>query len=297
MLGIVYRAIAGYILKKARLTRATGETGAVTLIQRFWSALNLNVHLHMLVLDGAYLPGTQPLVFGRITAPSANELQALVERIAARVGRALERKGLLVRDCENSYLALDPAAGGAMDDLLGHSITYRVAMGPRSGQKVFTLQTVPAQPPEDHRKGVAQAAGFSLHAGIGIEAEARSKLERLVRYVSRPAIAEDRLALTAQGDVRLQLKTADRDGTTYLILEPLDFLARLTALVPPPRIHLTRYHGIFAPASALRGAITPAGSGRGARRKAEPTAPPIAKHVSMTWMQRLKRVFATVRPA
>jgi hypothetical protein len=83
-----------------------------------------------------------------------------------------------------------------------------------------------------------------------------------------------------------------RAGTTHLILEPLDFLARLTALVPPPRIHLTRYHGIFAPASALRAAITPAGRGRGARRKAEPTEPPIAKHVSMTWMQRLKRVFA-----
>ena len=251
----------------------------------------------MLFFDGAYLTGTKPPVFRRIGAPSAKELQALVEQIAKRIGRALERKGLLVRDCENSYLTFDPASGGPMDDLIGNSITYRVAMGPRAGQKVFTLQTVPAEPPEEQKKGVAQAAGFSLHAGIGIEADARGKLERLVRYVSRPAIAEDRLALTAQGDVRLQLKTAYRDGTTHLILEPLDFLARLTALVPPPRIHLTRYHGIFAPASALRGAITPAGSGRGARRKAEPTAPPIAKHVSMTWMQRLKRVFATVRPA
>jgi hypothetical protein len=64
--------------------------------------------------------------------------------------------------------------------LLGHSISYRVAVGPRSGQKVFTLQSVPAREGEA-RKGVAQYAGFSLHAGIGVEAERRGKLERLAR--------------------------------------------------------------------------------------------------------------------
>ena len=65
VLGIVYRTISAYVLKKARLTRASGATGAVTLIQRFGSALNLNIHFHLLVLDGAYLVGTEPLVFRR----------------------------------------------------------------------------------------------------------------------------------------------------------------------------------------------------------------------------------------
>ncbi len=60
VLGIVYRTISAHILKKARLTRSTGAMGAVTLIQRFGSALNLNVHFHMLVLDGAYLVDTEP---------------------------------------------------------------------------------------------------------------------------------------------------------------------------------------------------------------------------------------------
>jgi ribosomal protein S27E len=290
VLGIVYRAIAGHILKQARLTRATGATGAVTLIQRFGSALNLNVHFHMLFLDGAYLTDTKPPVFRRIPAPSAAELEALVRRIAERIGRALERKGLLVRDCENAYLSLDPAAAGPMDDLLGHSITYRVAMGPRAGQKVFTLQSVPGQSAEAPQKGLAQAAGFSLHAGIGIEADARTKLERLCRYVSRPAVAEERLGLTERGDVHLQLKTPYRDGSTHIILDPLDCLARLAALVPPPRMHLTRYHGVFAPHHALRAAITPAGRGRGARRGSPER--PVEKHVAMTWAQRLKRVFA-----
>src|SRR5881394_1615044 len=178
VLGIVYRAISGYVLRKARLTHANGQTGAVTLIQRFGSALNLNIHFHMLFLDGAYLTNTRPPVFRRIGAPSAGELQDLLERIAERIGRALERKGLLARDCENSYLTLDPASGGAMDDLIAHSITYRVAMGLRSGQKVFALQSVPAGPLEEQRRGVAQAAGFSLDAGIVIEAEQRGAHSR-----------------------------------------------------------------------------------------------------------------------
>jgi hypothetical protein len=62
----------------------------------------------------------------------------------------------------------------------------------------------------------------------------RGKLERLCRCVSRPPIATERLALTASGQVRYALKTPYRDGTTHLVLEPLDLMARLAALVPPP---------------------------------------------------------------
>jgi len=59
-----------------------------------------------------------------------------------QIDRALERAGLLERDAEQSYLVFEPEAGGPMDDLIGHAITYRVAVGPRAGQKVFALQTV-----------------------------------------------------------------------------------------------------------------------------------------------------------
>ncbi len=95
-------------------------------------------------------------------------------------------------------------------------------------------RTVPARAAEP-RRGVAQCAGFSLHAGIGVEADQRAKLERLARYVSRPSVAIERLALTTQRQVRYRLKTAYRDGTTQIVLEPVDFMARLAALVPPPR--------------------------------------------------------------
>lgn len=74
-------------------------------------------------------------------------------------------------------------------------------------------------------------------------------------------MATDRLAQMPTGQERHQLKTPYRDGTTHIVLEPLDLTARLAALVLPPRMHLTRYHGVFAPHSTLRAAITPAGRG------------------------------------
>ena len=95
---------------------------------------------------------------------------------------------------------------------------------------------------------MSSCSGFSLHAGSGIEAEQRAKLERLARYVSRPAVSVERLTLTPQGDVHYRLKSPYRDGTTHVLLEPLDFLAQLTALVPPPRVHLTRLPRRLRPA-------------------------------------------------
>ena len=128
VLGVVCRTISRQLIDQAGLTRATGETGAVTLVQRFGSALNLNVHFHMLFLDGLYLTsGTDPPVFRQVPAPGANELQKLVEQIAARVGQALERAGLIERNIESAWLAAG-AAPGPLDDLIGHSITYRIAV-------------------------------------------------------------------------------------------------------------------------------------------------------------------------
>jgi hypothetical protein len=293
VLGVVYRTISGHLLTRAGVTHATGHTGAVTLIQRIGSGLNLNVHLHMIFVYGVYVTGgVGPPVFRHLPSPGTAELQALVQQIAERMGRLLEKRGLIERDAENAWLSGDPVPVGSLDDLIGHSITYRIAIGPRAGQKVFTLRTVPAQGEGDGRNGAAQAGGFSLHAGLDIRCGQRAKLERLCRYVSRPPVAAERLALSASGQVRYALKTPYRDGTTHIVLEPLDLLARLAALVPPPRMHLTRYHGVFAPHSRLRAAITPGGRGPGGKGAEEGAAkPPTPRHVAMRWAQRLKRVF------
>ena len=109
---------------------------------------------------------------------------------------------------------------------------------------MFTLQTVPAATDTSAGK-LARAAGFSLHAGVACEAHEREKLERLCRYITRPAVSTERLSLTAQGNIRYRLKTPYRDGTTEVVFEPLDFMARLAALVPTPQVNLTRYHGVF----------------------------------------------------
>src|SRR5690606_5021220 len=116
--------------------------------------------------------------------------------------------------------------------------------------------------PDGARREVAESSGFSLHAGIVAKASQRDKLEHLARYVARPPVATERLSLTEGGLVRCALKTPYRDGTTHVIFEPEDFIARLAALVPKPRAHLTRYHGVFAPASPDRGPGRAQGPGR-----------------------------------
>ena len=176
----------------------------------------------MLFLDGVYVDGADGLSarFQWTKPPTSAELTQLTHTIAHRAGRFLERQGLLERDAENSYLTRDALGTGALEQLLSHCITYRIAVGPHQGRKVFTLQSLPAthEPLDD---SVGQVAGCSLHAGVAARADERNKLERLCRYIARPAVSEKRLSLTAHGNVRYQLKTPYRDGTTHVIFEPL----------------------------------------------------------------------------
>lgn len=295
VLGIIYRAIATHLIHKAGFTKAEAQTGSVTLIQRFGSALNLNVHFHMLFLDGVYAEnGRGQLCFHRVKAPTVAELNALVHTISHRVARFLERRGLLERDAENAYLQLELDNEDPMHTLHGHSITYRVAVGPRQGRKVLTLQAQPpGSQPSYHNHQVAKEAGFSLHAGVMAEAHQREKLERLCRYIARPPVSEKRLSVTEHGQVRYELKTPYSDGTTHVIFEPLDFIARLAALVPKPRVNLTRFHGVFAPNSRHRDEVAPRKDGHG-KASATPTEEPktpAQRRAAMTWAQRLKRVF------
>jgi Putative transposase len=109
------------------------------------------------------------------------------------------------------------------------------------------------------------------------------------RHISRPAVALERLSLTGRGNIRYALKTPYRDGTTHVMFEPLDFLARLAALVPSPRTNLTRFHGVFAPHHRLRARIVPAA--RGSHPPLQGAAAAVPPHRAMTWAQRLKRVF------
>ena len=126
------------------------------------------------------------------------------------------------------------------------------------------------------------AHGYDVHAGVRVPAHERKQLERLLRYLLHPALSHTRLALLPDGRVKLRLQRPWRDGTTHLVFGPVDFLARLTALIPParpkplrrgegppPRVHQVVAHGILAPRAKLRSQVAPR-----PREDGTPAAPP-----------------------
>ena len=88
-------------------------------------------------VDGVYVTTGDRLIFRRLPPPSVAALETLVRVISARVCRALERQGLLVRDLDESFLTVDSPDGAGFDDLLGHSITYRIALSPHPGGRLL----------------------------------------------------------------------------------------------------------------------------------------------------------------
>jgi ribosomal protein S27E len=299
VLAVVQRALSTFVIQHSGLTVSSGaRIGAVTLIQRFGSALNLNVHLHMLVLDGAYTFSGQRPTFQRARRPNNNELNQLLDTLSRRIVRLLERRGLLMADPEHPSLDLLPDS--SLDHLQAASVAYRIAIGPHARRKALTLYSVPPLDETPNNPLLAQGAGFSLHASTVCEPWQRSRLERLCRYITRPPVATKRLSVDRQGRVVYRYKQPFRDGSTHVVLEPLDFMfrmngmpraqgcagaaiARLAALVPRPRLNLTRFHGVFAPNFKHRKRIVPRRS-----RRLDADHPP----APMSWMQRLKRVFA-----
>ena len=173
---------------------------------------------------------------------------------------------------------------------------YRIAHGPRAGQKVLSLQRAPRRLARGGESSVlcANAHGFSLHAGVRCAADDRQGLEQLCRYITRPAIANERLSVNRAGQVVLKLKTAWRDGTSHHVMTPLEFMQRLAALVPRPRLHLIRFHGVLAPNAALRKAVVPvpvATATAAAHAGDCAHTPPGSAKGRMRWAQLLKRVF------
>ena len=178
VLAVVQRAISTFVIRHAGLTVASGaRTGAVTLIQRFGSALNLNPHLHMLFLDGAYTFRGCRATFHRARRPQPDELLKLLDSLSRRIVRLLERRRLLIADPEHPALALE--VGSPLDQIQAASVHYRIAIGPHAGRKVLTLHSVPPLHAEPNNPLLARLAGLSLHAATVCEAYQRSRLKRV----------------------------------------------------------------------------------------------------------------------
>ena len=164
-----------------------------------------------------------------------------------------------------------------MPQILGSSISYRIAVGPQQGRKAFMIRTIrPLDRPDPGLERVAKANGFSLHAGVSCEGHQKEKRERLCRYIARPAVAVPRLSLSSTGKVVYSLKTPYRDGTTQVAFEPVDFIARLAALVPKPRVNGT---GTPSPATTASSPQVTAGAGKSLR-------PDVAKHLRRAQMRK-----------
>jgi hypothetical protein len=105
--------------------------------------------------------------------------------------------------------------------------------------------------------------GFSLHAAVRVEAHERKRLEQLCRTITRPALADERVQLNDAGQVELKLKTPSRDGTTHLVMSPLEFLQRRGRDRPSPA--RTHQLGRAAQAGRYRHAALPELRRRGAQ--------------------------------
>ena len=305
VLDIFLRAIFSNQRRRARaLGIKDPRTGAVTFIQRFGSALNLNVHFHSLAPDGVFSDnGGDTLTFHPLPPPSDDDVRGVATRTASRV----LKKITAMRD----DLADDPDEAGALSaalmDAVSPPVLRRLSLMSRMQQAGDTSFEHPSRGSER----CAMVQGYSVHANVAIKAHDRAGLEKLCRYGLRSPIALSRLLLTDDGLVRYKLKRPwpRPGGITCLTLQPTDFLRRLACLIPPPRTHLIRYHGVFSPSSALRNYLPPpptrasnntaAGTSHDKQAEDEPPGQvpasdsdkPASMSARIRWAQLIKRVF------
>ncbi len=240
LLGIFLRTLFAWQRRRGReLGIVGGQTGAVTFLQRFGSALNLNPHLHAVVPDGLFVPED-------VEALTVTVAQRLTDRLAADAGDL------------SDYLDPDLAA-------LCEALFWSQNAPPGTRD----LPRLPGMEGEGEGEGeagglrgkplCASVAGLSLHAAQSVAPHDREALERLLRYGLRAPFSSERLSRRPDGKVVYKLRRPwpHAGGHTHLVLDLLDFLRRLAALVSYPRSHSVRRHGVFANRSRWRSLLPP----------------------------------------
>lgn len=227
------------------------------MIQRFGGVLNLNVHVHALVLDGVFARDRDgALHFHLAPGLSALDVAEVLATAEPGIKRLLDRRGLGEGDNDGAASEAWAEDAPVLAGLAAASVRGIVALGPHRASRPRCL----GDPPEEGETPVqgechARANGFDLHAGLVVPAGQRDRLERVCRYALRPPVTGERLQLTDEGQVRLQLRQPWRDGTTDVVFDPVGFLGRLAVLVPRPRINLILYHGVLGPRAAWRSEV------------------------------------------
>jgi hypothetical protein len=213
---------------------------------------NLNPHLHVAAIDGVFwFDGG--LRFYPAVAPRHDELCAVVKRTHDRVVRWLRRPGLIDEPSDEDRSTEPPEAtpidACAQVAMQGGTFSA-IADGNDDDGGERALARLASRSAATHD-------GFDVHAGVRIAAGDYEGRERLFRYGLRPCLALERLSLLADGRVAYRVKAPRNARATHRIMQPIEFLARLCALVPPPRYPLVRYHGVLAPNHPRRPEVIP----------------------------------------
>jgi len=179
VLRVFLRTIAASLRRRARAS-GKAQWGAVTFVQRFGSALNLNVHFHTLALDGVYVTSHGETRFRTLPPPDDAEVARITTLVARRIVRLLERRGL-GPDSDAEDADPLPRDEPLLAEIYGASVHQRIAAGPRAGQRLGRLgdriEVEDLAAPLGPR--CASVAGFSVHANVAVPARDRARLERL----------------------------------------------------------------------------------------------------------------------
>ena len=185
-----------------------------------------------------------------------------MEAIARKVLRHLQKQGYLSKDGD---VVTNPLADEMFRDYdalslaTSSSIAGKIAFGPNAGRYVTRIGSgfgYSEETPLIKGKRCATVNGFSLHANTAINTLQRDRLSQLIEYIARGPLSNERLKIREDGKVILQLKSKWADGTSHLLFTPGEFIEKLAALIPPPKSHLVRWGGVFAPNSPFRKEIT-----------------------------------------
>jgi hypothetical protein len=236
----------------------------------------LNPHLHVVALDGIYVVGPDGLpTFRPLGRLKTDEVADMLQIAKVRMLKALERRGMVRLSTE--ALEVDDALA-ARDPVLAQLAAAAVAGLPPAGPAERKREPVAITTDGGREivgELVVQDCGFNLHAKTRAGAVDDDARARLLRYVLRPPLAQERLGVLPDNRVRLTLKRSWSDGTYALEMDALALLARLASSVPPPKQHLTLYAGVLAAAAHWRPLIIPpAPTDLAPKTDAPPPAPP-----------------------
>ena len=245
---IAMRILERWYAKQADAAKE-GKTGSVTAIQRFGSDLSLNLHFHVIFLDGVYCRKSNGELKFRPVVPHTEDVERLVVSIAESCEKWLSKQGF-GEDAEA------PEEDDAQAVIQAAALAGKAALGERAGKRARRTQVLGGREVALPSR-CAGFEGYNLHAGVGIQATNRSGLEQLCRYILRPPLAKSRLERQADGTVELSLKRAWSDGTTSFLFSPLELTERLVAIIPPAKANQILYRGVLAGNAAFRKEIVP----------------------------------------